>query len=413
MPKDKNPRHPCIKFHKSAVQFSTQGHFLEIQISSKPAYPTNKKPQSHPVMKKYLSYSLILATAATGLAHGAATAYTTPVGYVSVAIPASGDSTIGQPLHRSPLFTGASIGINGDVISVAPGSFTVNQLAYAKPVQTNTYYALVTSGPLAGRYYEISSNGTDSVTIVPESSTLQAQGFTAATTFSVIPYWTLNTLFPAGSGVGVTTADIFSPVSLVQFRSLAIGKDRAASSTYFYYNGTEEAGTGWYNNDDLGAGIQNDLVIDPSLMATVRNLQPIPKTATISGTVPSVVVKTPLITGGSTNDNYLNPQLPIDLTLAGSGISSVITPATDIFSPVDTVFVYNDSVSSFDKAAFRTFFYYVGTEEAGTGWYDNDDLGAGLQNNSPVLKAGRAFVIRKAAGTPTITQFSTPLPYSL
>jgi uncharacterized protein (TIGR02597 family) len=120
-----------------------------------------------------------------------------------------------------------------------------------------------------------------------------------------------------------------------------------------------------------------------------------------------------MLTGASTNDNYLNPQLPLDVTLAGSGISSVITAATDIFTPIDTVFVYNDAVSSFDKAAFRTFFYYVGTEEAGTGWYDNDDLGAGLQNNSPVLKAGRAYVIRRAAGAPATTQFVTPLPYSL
>jgi uncharacterized protein (TIGR02597 family) len=202
-------------------------------------------------------------------------------------------------------------------------------------------------------------------------------------------------------------------VAFVQFRSLSVGQDRAASSTYFYYSGAEEAGTGWYNNDNLGAGIQNDLTIDPSMMATVRNLQGTANTVVVTGEVPTVTVKTPMITGASTNDNYLNTQLPIDITLGASGLSSVLTPATDIFSPIDIVFVYNDATAGFDKASFRTFFYYTGADEAGTGWYDNDNLGAGLQDASAVLKAGRAYVIRRAAGTPGTAQVATTIPYSL
>ncbi len=363
-------------------------------------------------MKPIYSYALLAALAAVSPAL-AVDATTTPVGYVTLAVPASGDTTIGQPLHRPPVFSGVSTGISGDTVNVGSGSFTASQFVYASPAQPNVHYILVKNGPLVGRYFEIESNTTDSLTVVAGATTLQDQGFTSTTEFTVIPYWTLNTLFPSGQGVGTTTADIFDPVAFVQFKNLSIGQDRAASSTYFYYSGTEEAGTGWYNNDDLGAGLQNDLIIDPSFVATVRNLQSTPTEVVVSGVVPSVTIKTPIITGSDINDNYVSTQLPVDISLAESGLSAVVTPATDIFSPVDVVFVYNDEASGYDKASSRTFFYYSGTEEAGTGWYDNDDLGAGLQDASKVLKAGRAYVARLAGGNPGTAQAATTIPYTL
>ena len=360
-----------------------------------------------------LTYSLLAAAFACGLASAQTTAYTTPVGYVTLDVPAGADTTVGQPLHRPTEFAAASTGISGNTISVTAGALTAAQFEYAAPTQPKTYYVLVTGGSLAGKVYEIDSNTANDLTIVAGATSLQDQGFTTGTTFAVVPYWTLNTLFPGGAGVGVTVDDIFSPVAYVQFKSLAVGQDRAAYKTFFYYGGTEEAGPGWYDNDDLGSGLQNDNIIDPYMMATVRNPQAVANQVVITGEVPSVGIKSPLITGTAINDNYLTTQLPVDLTLAQSGLSAVLTPATDIFSPVDVVFIYNDNAVGFDKAAYRTFFYYNGTEEQGTGWYDNDDLGAGLQDGAAVLKAGRAFVIRRAGGVDGTTTFSTPLPYTL
>ena len=69
-------------------------------------------------MKPY-TYSILAAALACGMAQGAATAYTTPVGYVSLTIPASADSTVGQPLHRPTAFAGISTGITDDTVSVA------------------------------------------------------------------------------------------------------------------------------------------------------------------------------------------------------------------------------------------------------------------------------------------------------
>jgi len=360
-------------------------------------------------MKPIIPFALLGALLAVGAATAATT---TPVGYVTLDVPASGDTSVGQPLHRAPALATAASGIAGDVVSVST-TLIAGQFEFAGSTQPNTYYLLVSSGPLAGRTYEIDVNSTNSITVVAGATTLQAQGFTTGTTFSVIPYWTLNTLLPGGQGVGVTTADIFDPVGLVQFRNPASnGVNKPAVKSFFYYGGAEEAGPGWYDNDDIGAGLQDNAILEPSVLATIRNLQATPKSATIVGEVPSVQVTSPIRRAAVPNDNYLNVQFPIDISLAESGLSSVLTPATDIFDPIDILFVYNEAAAAFNKPASKAYFYYGGAEEAGPGWYDNDDVGAGLQDANKVLKAGRAFVIRRAAGAAGTVHAVSPLPYS-
>lgn len=356
-----------------------------------------------------LTYSLLAAALACGFASAQTTAYTTPVGYVTLDIPASADSTVGQPLHRPTELAAASTSITGNTVGVTAGSLTANQFVYSSPTQIKTYYLLVTSGALAGRYFEIDTNTANDITVL-SSTTLQDMGFTAGTSFSVIPYWTLNTLFPNGAGVGANT-DFYSPTTTVQFRSLEIGQDRAAFLTYYYYAGGDDGPAGWY---DLAtnAGGQEDNLIDPFMMATVRNGEAVPNSVVITGEVPTVQVKTPMITGAAINDNYLTTQVPVDMTLTESGLQSVLTPAPDIYTGIDTVFVYNEAAAGYDKAAYNTYIYYAGGDDGPAGWYDLA-TNTIVPEGEKVLKAGRAYVIRRDAGTPGVGQITTPLPYSL
>jgi uncharacterized protein (TIGR02597 family) len=335
------------------------------------------------------------------------TAYTTPVGYVTVDIPAASDSNVGQPLHRSTAFEGAGTA-SGSTITLPAASLTIDQFVYSPPAQPNSYYVQVTAGALVGRIFDVTDNTT--TTIIIDNG---ATDISSITSFKVIPFWTLGTLFPGGAGVG-DSVDIFEPNGLVQFKNpAATGINRPVAKNYFHYTGPDEAGTGWYDNDDLSLGLQNNLTIDPSLAANIRNTGAA-KQVVVTGEVPTDSSATPIVTAAAANDNYVAVQFPIDVTLGSSGLEAVVTPSTDIFEAIDLVQIYNETGIGVNKPVSATYFYYTGTEEAGTGWYNNDDLSLGLQDDVVgILKAGRVFSVRKGAGTPgTSHAISTP-PYSI
>lgn len=341
--------------------------------------------------------------------HAQNTATTTPVGYVSLDVPAGSDTTVGQPLHRPTELSSSGV-VSGSTVTI-PGTIVANQFVYSPPTQRNAYFLLIkTEGSNNGRYFEVVSNTTNQIVL---DTNLENAGITGTIAFDVIPYHTLNTLFPNGVGVGVST-DILEPVGLVQFRSNSTGVNRPVAANFFYYDGTEEAGTGWYNNDDLSAGLQNDATIDPFSAIRIRNFENTGKTAVLSGTVPNFAVNTPIVTASVRNDNYVSVQYPVDVTLAQSGLAGTgVRAATDILEPVDLLMVFDDTARGRNKPLLKVYFYYEGTEEAGTGWYDNNDLSLGLQDNVPVLKAGRTYVIRKAAGTPGTAIVKSQIPYTL
>jgi len=127
-------------------------------------------------------------------------AYSPAVGYVKVTIPAATDGTLALPLHRDTVYTGPVESIAGNVVTVPNAPFTASQLKYQAGTQPDTHYLLVKSGTLEGKWFEVLDNGTDTLTLDPDSQTqtVEQQGFAAADTFSVIPFWTLGTLFPDG-----------------------------------------------------------------------------------------------------------------------------------------------------------------------------------------------------------------------
>jgi uncharacterized protein (TIGR02597 family) len=357
--------------------------------------------------------SLLPLLAASLLAPGALlaqnTATTTPVGYVSLNVPANSDTTVGQPLHRSSEFSSSGV-VSGNTVTIS-GTLTANRFVYSPPAQRNAYFLLVKSdGANNGRYFEVVSNTSNQFIL---ETNIETAGITGTITFDIIPYHTLNSLFPGGAGVGISE-DILEPAGLVQFRSNATGVNRPVVANFFYYQGTEESGTGWYNNDDLSTGLQDDATIDPHTAIRIRNLQNVAKTALISGTVPAFSATSPVVTASVRNDNYISVQYPVDVTLAQSGLAgSGVRAASDILEPVDLLMVFDDTATGRNKPLIKVYFYYEGEEEAGTGWYDNNNLSLGVQDNVPVLKAGRTYVIRKAAGTPGTTVVKSQLPYNL
>lgn len=377
---------------------------LEVAAFSSTNPKTNPKPCL--VMKPIIPFALLGAFFAVGAAKAAST---TPVGYITLDIPANADSTVVSPLAKPALLATASTNIVGNEISfTSPGVAADDFINVGSP--NFKTYVLIKTGALAGKHFPVTANTATTVTVDTGSGTLQSQGFITGNQIEVIPFWTLQTLFPNGTGVGVSS-DVFSPVAfLFASDQASVGSNRGAAATYFYHNGADGNPAGWRDNNDPEGALVNDVTIDPSIMYTIRTGS-VAQQLTITGEVPKVSLATTLLTAAQANDEYLALRYPIDTTLADSGLQSAIVASSDVFSPSEFVFVFDDLAAGFNKGASATYFYHDGTDGNPAGWKDNNDP-EGPNVTAEVLKAGRAIVVRKAPGAPATTTWSAPLPYT-
>lgn len=337
------------------------------------------------------------------------TATTTPVGYVSLEFPANSDSTFTPSLMRAPLLSTSATDVSSNVVSFSAASVVADSFINENPALTKCYL-LVTSGPLQGQRYPIVGNTTSSLTVASDE-TLQTQGLASGATFSVVQNWTLNTLFPNGAGIGVST-DLYEPVAYVFVSDQqAVGVNRANTGVYYYYAGDETFAAGWRDANDPEGASYNDLPLDPTITYTVRTNNQA-GSLTVSGQVPTTKLVSNLINAEEANDQYVSNPFPVDVSLQSSGIQNAVEPSTDIYEPKDLVFVYDDTATGVNKGASASYFYYVGDETFAAGWRDANNPEGDLVTE-PVLKAGRCFTIRKtAAAQAQAVTWTAPLPYT-
>lgn len=354
----------------------------------------------------------MLAAAACGFANAQTTAYTTPVGYVSLTIPASSDSTIAPPLERSPLLKTPTTGVSGNVVSAA--GLTAG--AFVSPECYLQVITCATNSGLVGKRFAINANTTGTITVEGGASTLQAQGLANGDVFKVVPYWTLGTLFPAGAGVG-STNDVFTIDSLLYVvDNGSYGANKAPSASYFYCSGdsSNEVVAGWYDANDAFGASKDNLVIEPTIMYFIRNGSATDNTVTVTGQVPDIKSSALVPVATEQNDVNLAVALPIDTSLQNSGLQSVVRGTSDVFTIDELVYVYDDGETGLNKAPSAGYFYCSGDTDNGVaaGWYDaNDAFGAPVTGN--VLKAGRCITVRKSPYESNgILNWSLPLSYS-
>ncbi len=221
---------------------------------------------------KRLHTSLLTCIASVSFAVAtlhAQTATTDPVGFVSYTVNANSDQKVGVPMQQSPVFQGTADSISGTTIS-SPG---ISPLSGAN-------YLLVTSGTASGSWEQIASSASGSVTL---SSAIT--GFATGDAFLIRPFWTLGSLFPDGGGIPVSS-DVFAPSALVLLNNpSATGINIPAAGIYLYHDGTQGP-AGWYNANDINAGLQNEVVVNPEVSLTIRNQTGTACDVTIAGSDP-------------------------------------------------------------------------------------------------------------------------------
>ncbi len=348
----------------------------------------------------HIVLSLLLSVPAFGVS-------TDPVGAMKVTALGNSDTILSVPLHRAADFEGRINSIASNVITVdGTPDWTADQFVYSSPDQTNTYYVLIASGSKEGSYFTVTANGSSTLTLDLAGDTLDGIMTTVADgtgdILRIIPYWTLNTVFPDGEGVHVSTNRFITNSEVLLPDQVTAGINLAPTSTFFYYQGSQLQGDGWYElgNTDVKA---NDTVLYPDTYFILRNKLSSSTEIVFAGAVQMSGFALPINTlmANEAQDNFVAVTVPVDVTLTDSNLyeSGAFTPTTNRFLIQDQLLVFDNTQVAQNKAPSDTYFYYTGSGLAGHGWYKVGDTTQTV-SDQPIFQPGKGYIVRKVA-TPT------------
>lgn len=371
-----------------------------------------------------LRLSLVTLCAMTAIAQ--AQVYSPIVGFNTITALGNSDTRLSLPLHRASAFQGLVQSVSGNVITVQglPG-WTANQFVFAAGTQTNTYYVSMGTGNKEGMYYSVTANSADSGSANTSTLTVDTAGDTltggggivAGDSLSIIPYWTLATLFPGQTGITTTTSasGAGSMTRVLLPDQVSPGIDLAATGSYYYYTGAGFGGPGWRR---AGAGLtsikDNDPLLPDSYVIIRQDGVGGSSVITAAGTVPTgdhrFIIGT--VTPNVAQDNAVAINIPIPLTLTESNLfeSGAFAGTTSSSGATgDKLLVFDDTSAGIDKAATKAYYYYTGAGFGGPGWRLQGGGLTTIRNTEVVFQPGSGYIIRKeASATPSMVTWTLP-----
>jgi len=342
--------------------------------------------------------ALAIAVAAVGAPLGARAqtgSVSAPIGFLHVSCLANSDTYVSVPFTRTAEFNGIVQSVSGNVITVSGSTgWTPNQFVYAQGAQAKTYYAILTSGtavsPKNGASYTVTANSGTTLTLNLNGDDIS--GVPPGSAITVLPYWTLNTLFPpTDAGVSFTPSAGSSGrkrATQILFPDFSdAGVNLAPPVGYYFYNGAWRQ-AGGDPTVDVG-----DTVIGLDGYIIVRNVSAA-TTLTVMGAVPLNPVTTPLSTqSNGQQDNASALLRPINVTLDNLGLmtSSAFAPSSGSSAKAraDELLVYDNTSAAINKSAAAVYYYFNGAWRL-DGGDPTVDVG------SVAIPAGTGFTIRKA-----------------
>ena len=337
-------------------------------------------------MKKHhhlLALAVVLATAFQVQAQTQATS--NPVGYITMNVPAGSVAAPSYTTLSIPLNNPAAYG--STVASVDSATqFTLSGAALTAGQYIATpYLARVTSGNNVGRFFLITANTTNQLTVslapTPTITTLVGV-LTAGDSVSIVPANTIGSIFGTTSPILVTglSASLADNLWILNGPGLGWGT--------YYHNGTN-----WRKAGALGN--QNNVILYPDEGILLVHLGTSPVTLKFSGSVPNTIEKTDISGTGST---FAAVRFPVDTTLLAVGFHSTagwVSGASA--STADNVWAWSVTLNQWEQ------FYYNGSN-----WRKAGSLA--IQNTRALTAGSAVIVIRN--GTTTTTTLSQALPYT-
>ena len=309
------------------------------------------------------------------------------------------DTLVSLPFTRTPEYLGTIASVSGSTLTVSGTPWSSNQFVYAQGTQSKTYFVLIGAGPSGttnpkeGCIYAITANTTNSLTLTLNGDSISS--VPANSSITVIPYWTLATVFPAtDSNVSftptTTTRTVKTTVLIPNYAG--IGSNLASSTVYYFINAS--GNVGWRLNGDSSTKDHGDDILLPDGYFTVRNSNGSPTLPlALFGSALTGKVTVPQETQAAiTQDNPSSMIRPIDISLNNTGLS----PANGSFAATtstralkDTLLVFNNLSVSINKPASAVYYYM------NNAWRLNSDAPT-IDHGADIIAAGSAIIVRKA-----------------
>ncbi len=324
------------------------------------------------------SISLFLGASAAVLSSLSAqtSVSTDPVGAIKLEVPAGTDALASVPLHGAPVFQGAIEGFSGfNEVEFAEGvGWTVDEFA-------DKYFALVTSGEMEGAFAIIIENGTDSLTLsyVSEDFDLgEAGGVQLNDRISVIPLWTLGTLFEG--------SDVPNGLEVLFYDRAQVGVNNSPSNVVEYFEGH-----GWYSGAEFSDG--HPIYPDESFVVRTPSSAALELVVTGSVMVSKFRFNVALVDELREQDIRISTHFPVPIEL-----SEIFDEAS--VSEGDQLFFYDTEQVGVNKSPYLIARYY-----GSYGWYAGS-----VDMNDHMLSPGDGLVYRKAVNGVSSSVVSVPSP---
>ena len=309
---------------------------------------------------------------------------TEPAGFQKVDLIGNSDTIVALPFVRPEFAAGIVTAVTGNQVQItgAP-AWTPGQLAYAAGTQPDTYQLFVRSGTNEGRLYTITNNTANSVTLDLNGSTLS--GLAANDRVSILPAWTLATVFPEGNGIFPSPWLIRRPTEVLLPDLDGTGINLSSCKIFCYQPGA-------WKQIGQGGVSKSDEIIPLNTYLTVRHNVPTNTACVLSGTVLTSKIAVPLaVSPTHRQDNFVALARPSAISLDDSGLaaSGAFRTSPSPLNPTDELLVFDNSVPGKNKSASAVYYLLE------SGWFrvGGSSTPAGTH---PVLAPSAAIIIRKS-----------------
>lgn len=322
-------------------------------------------------------------------AQGVAT--TGSVGMLSIPAPSPSDTIVSLPLHRPDVYRGIIESSNGAVVTLSQASFDADAF-------NDQFYLLLESGSGEGWWFPITDTSGSSLTLdlgpTADSSPLQQDVLV-----KIVPFWTLDSVFPNGRGVNAS-GNLLPVTRVLLPDSARSGIRLAPGSSFFYFSGAGHGGEGWRKFGQDPSAKFDDQILPPGVSMIVRHDGGTETVFENLGVVQTSAFSSRLgtLSPNLAQDHSMGSGIPVPVSLSDSRLfeSGAFTASANLEDPADQLLIYNQSAPGKNRSPASVYYYYGGLQSGGPGWRLLGAPGI-IQNATEVFQPAQGFVIRKAA----------------
>lgn len=338
--------------------------------------------------------SIILFLALARIVCAADTAYSPPIGGMTIVVPAGQTRSIALPLVHESAAAGATLGRIDAVGSNYLEDTTANWVGGELSSAANPYYLRIKTGAAAGRVLMVntSANTSSRVNLTNDGLDLTTVGITTGASgdvYELVLADTLNDLFggKVQGGVDALSADNVQTWT-------------GASWLTFYYNTTRNR---WERDVDTAASPSRDnFVLRPDRGIMIQRRAATELRLYVIGRVPELA---PRYINSRPGTTFLSAGLPLDVTLGTLALQTQ-APGWQGGATYTTALADADLVQVWSGASWLNFYY----DTTNNRWQRAAEA-AQTNRNTFSIPAGRPIMIRRLSAGPTLV--SLPMPYTI